>query len=410
MSETKQISNIKPYEWYNEYYDFLIKASLDYHFINEKEEDKRIDISHVIDNHLAPFNEQMHEAILIMDPLYRKYDNLPLQERNRKLMSINEFVESKNQWNKAYKNYYHDIPPGVSEKEFNRYHQLIRGKISCNLEIVFNYNTLEKNAKFLKFLIAQHNNLKKKRAYKQLCIPYCKETIQTREKQFKLCEQAIKNGYLITNQLDNINYNIGDCHYCLLQEKEKKRPKSISGIDFKGFSYTDEQAFNLIRKNAKWHDIARDIAIYQERQKGKYLKEIAEKLRIKLRAVSMVVKKVQGAINYWKGKEFEGFVLKRLKESKLFEKVIMDAGKGESDIRAYTKAGKLYIYSLKNIQIDYEPYWLTKEELRPELKDALLSKLDYETCLILLVFDNYNNQVKEFAIDYNNPNNIDISK
>ena len=409
MLRIEQTSNIKPDEWYNE---FLNKEGLEESFNDEKEGDKRIDIYHIINNHLTPFNEQMHEAQIIMDPFYKKYDNLPLQERNNKLMSFNEFVEAEEQHSRAYKNYYHNIPPGVTEEEFNHYHQLIRGKVSCNLEIVFNYNTLEKNAKFLKFLIAQHNNLKKKRAYKQLCIPYCKETIQTREKQFKLCEQAIKKGYLITNQLDDLNYNIGDCHYCILKEKEKKHPKNISDLYFEDFSCTDEQIFNLIRKNAKWHDIDRDLTIYQEREKGKYLQEIADNFGVKFNSISMVVKKVQSAINYYKGKLFEDFIYKRLNQSNFFKNVVKEAGKGEPDILTYTKDDKeLYIYSLKNIKIDRIPYWLiTKEELRPEIERALLQTLDYKVQLILLVFDNHNDKVKQFKIDYNNPINIDISK
>lgn len=411
LVETKQITNVKPNGWYNEYYDFLIKGGLDDFFIESMEADKRIDVYHVIDDYLAPFEEEMYEAKLIMNPLYTKYDNLPFQERNNKLMSINAFVEAKEQHSKAYKNYYHNIPSGVTEKEFNRYHQIIRGKIYVNLEIVFSYNTLEKNAKFLEFLIAQQNNLKKKRAYKQLCVPDCKETIQTREKQFKLCEQAIKEGYLITNQLDELNYNIGDCIYCFLKEKEKKRSQTPFDITFINFSYTDEHIFNLIRKNAKWHDIERDLAIYQEKKGGKYLQEIAENFGIDFTTVSVIVKKVSGAINYYKGKLFEDFVEKKLKQSGLFEKVIKEAGKGECDVLAYTKDGKkLYIYSLKNIKNDRKPYWLTTDELRPELKRALLQTLDYKVHLILLVFDNYNNQVKQFVIDYNHPKNIDISK
>ena len=411
LVETKQITNVKPNEWYNEYYSFLIKDGLDDYFIDSKEADKKIDVYHVIDNYLAPFNEQMYEARIIMEPFYRKYDNLPFEERNEKLTSFNEFVEAKEQFHKAYENYYHNIPPGVSEKEFNRYHQLIRGKIYRNLEILFNYNTLKKNAKFLEVLIAQQNNLKKKRAYKQLCIPDCKEIIQTREKQFKLCEQAIKNGYLITIQLEDLNYNIGECLYCFLKEKEKKQPQTPFDIIFINFSYKIEQIFNLIRKNAKWHDIERDLAIYHEKKRGKYLQEIGENFGIDFTTVSVNVKKVSGAINYWKGKLFEDFVEKKLKQFGLFKKVIKEAGKGECDILAYTKDGKeLYIYSLKNIKTDRKPYWLTIDELRPELKRALLQTLDYKVHLILLVFDNYNNQVKKFIIDYNNPKNIDISK
>jgi hypothetical protein len=389
----------------------MIKDGMKGYFIELKEEDKRIDVYYIIDNCLAPLREQIREAMLIMDPIYKKYEKLPLQERNDKLMSINEFVVAKNQFDKAYKSEYHDIPPGVTEEEFGVYHQIIRGKIQKNLEIIFDHNTLEKNAKLLEVLVAKQNNLKKSRIYRQiLSLTSCKDVYKIREKKFKLCEQAIRKGYLITNQLEDLDRDIKECRYCFLQEKERKRPKNILDLYFEDFSHTDEQVFNLIRKNAKWHDIERDIAIFQERQKGKYLKEIAEIFRIDFTTVSIIVKKVSGAINYWKGKLFEDFVEKRLKESGLFEKVIKDAGKGESDIKAYTKDDKLYIYSLKNIQIDYEPYWLTKEELRPELRDALLSKLDYEVYLILLIFDNYNNQVKQFVIDYDKPENIDISK
>ena len=409
---TKQITNIKPEAWYNDYYASLIKDGLDDYFIDSKEADKRIDIYHVIDDYLTPFNEQMHEAQKIMEPFYRKYDNLPFEERNEKLTSINEFVEAKERHHEAYENYYHNIPPRVSEREFNLYHQLIRGKISCNLEVVFNYNTLEKNAKFLEFLVAKHNNLKKKRGCKQMfSLTSCNGVYKGLENLFKLCQQAIREGYLITHQLDELHYEIGECYYDFLNEKEQKHSQTPFDIIFINFSCTDDQIFNLIKKNAKWHDVKRDLSIYHEKKRGKYLQEIGENFGIDFTTVSVIVKKVQGAINYWKGKLFEDFVEKRLKEANLFEKVIKRAGKGECDILAYTKEHNLYIYSLKNLKIDRKPYWLiTKEELRPELEDALLSNLDYETRLILLIYDNYNNQVKQFIIDYNNPENIDISK
>lgn len=407
LVKTKQITNIKPEAWYDEYY-----ASLDDYFIESKEEDKRLDVYYIIDKYLAPLREQIQEAMLIMDPLYRKYDELPLQERNDKLMSIKEFVAAKNQFDKAYKKEYHEPPPGVSESEFSRYHQVIRGKIDCNLEIVFNYNTLEKNVKFLGFLVAKHNNLKKKRGCKQMfSLTSCNGVYKGLENLFKLCQQAIREGYLITHQLDELHYEIGECYYDFLNEKEQRQPQTPFDIIFTNFFYSDEQIFNLIRKNAKWHDIKRDLAIYQEKKKGKYLKEIGENFGIDFTTVSVIVKKVQGAINYWKGKLFEDFIEKRLRESGLFKKVIKEAGKGEADILAYAKDGKtLYIYSVKNIKIDRKPYFLTTEELRPELKRALLQTLDYKIYLVLLVFDNHNDKAKQFEIDYNNPTNIDISK
>ena len=128
LVKTKQITNIKPEAWYDEYY-----ASLDDYLIDSKEADKRLDVYYIIDKYLAPLREQIQEAMLIMDPLYRKYDELPLQERNDKLMSIKEFVAAKNQFDKAYKKEYHEPPPGVTEEVFGVYHQIIRGKIQKNL-------------------------------------------------------------------------------------------------------------------------------------------------------------------------------------------------------------------------------------------------------------------------------------
>ena len=192
-------------------------------------------------------------------------------------------------------------------------------------------------------------------------------------------------------------------------DRVKRLNKKNDGL-FNDFFYTDDQIYDLIRKNAKWRNIERDITIFRERQKGKYLQELADKFGIKFNAISMVLIKVQGAVNRWKGKLFEDFIEKRLKQSGLFERVVKEAGKGECDISVYLKDGKkIIIYSLKNIKIDRKPYWLTVEELRPEIKRAKLQAKDYEVVLRLLVFDNYNNQIRQFKIDCDHPVNINIS-
>ncbi|KKN61164.1 hypothetical protein LCGC14_0524590 [marine sediment metagenome] len=235
--------------------------------------------------------------------------------------------------------------------------------------------------------------------------------------------------YLITNQLYYLLKTIPEWfitkdgkeiwyddneHYNIEFEEPQEKPKikrTPSQLYFSDFSFTEEQIFNIIRKNEKWHDVERDITIYRERQKGKYLDELAENFGIKFNSISMVLKKVSGSINLYKGKLFENFVYKRLVKSKLFKNVKKEAGKGEPDILAYTKDDKeLYIYSLKNIKINRKPYWLEKKELRPEIERALLQTLDYKVHLILLVFDNYRNKSKQYKIDYINPSNIDISK
>ena len=180
---------------------------------------------------------------------------------------------------------------------------------------------------------------------------------------------------------------------------------------FDTFKCSEAEIFTLIRKNKRWHDIERDLTIYQEKKKGKYLQELADNFGIDFSTVSGIVTKVSGAISYYKGKLFEDFVENKLQKSGLFEDVIKEAGKGEADILAYTKDGKeLYIFSVKNIKIDRKPYWLVKEKLRPELERAVLQALDYKVHLFFLVFDNFHDIAKQFEIDYNKPKNIDISK
>lgn len=181
-------------------------------------------------------------------------------------------------------------------------------------------------------------------------------------------------------------------------------------LKFDTFKCSEEDIFTLIRKNKRWHDIERDITIYQERVKGKQLQELADEFGICFNTVSGIGKKVLGAVNYYKGKLFEVFVENKLRKSGLFEEVIKEAGKGEIDILAYTKDGKeLYIYSIKNLKIDRKPYWLSKEESRVELERAVLQSLDYKVHLSLLVFDNFHNIVKQFRMDYNKPKDINIS-
>ncbi len=317
------------------------------------------------------------------------------------------------------------------------------------------YNELRKHNEYFSYYIAC-DNFEDNRKYLSRCsqvLDLLQEVyyiVELKEKE-KLLSDALNRGYLITTQLtwlidviEDIAYSeIGlsdeDCSIYILDEGKEweglvlrsdgkheleifKAPlfnfeklKNLftgpTGLQFDMFRYSEEEIYALIRAKAKWHDIERDLLIYQEKQKGKYLRELAEEFGIKFNSVSDVVKKVQSAINFYKGKLFEDFIEKRLKESKLFKSVIKEAGSGEPDILAYTKDDKeLYIYSLKNIQIDRKPYWLEKEELQPEIDRARQCHWDYTVHLILLVFDNHNNIVKQFQVDYNNPVNIDISK
>ena len=285
----------------------------------------------------------------------------------------------------------------------------------------------------------EHNNLQDNKKYlnrsKKVITLFKKNSLIKDEKylniklkQVKAYSKALNEGYLITSDLCFLIEIIGNDIYSLIgcidsdcslinkpfnfdKLKNLLLNKDPSQIKFDDFEIKNEDLYALLRKNEKWYDYNRDLSIYLERSEGKYLQELADQFNMKRTAVSMVIKKVSGALNYWRGKIFEDFIEERLKSSRLFEKVIKDAGSGESDIRAYTKDNELFIYSLKNLKIDRKPYWLiTKEELLPELKDALLSKLDYETQLILLVYDNHHKEVKQIEINYDRPENIDLSK
>lgn len=300
-------------------------------------------------------------------------------------------------------------PPEMVSLAFSKYKDLfITDSKSCydpedSFWFIAQNNTIERNQTLVSML----------RKYTQSKIlPGHQKLINFINLKLDFLEKILPNN-LITFQLNEIRDLVIDGYPrgSIYTSYDIYFTSLISELYFEGFEIIESKIFDLIRKNKKWHDIDRDLTIYQERQKGKYLQELADNFGVKFNSISMVVKKVQSAINYYKGKLFEDFVEIRLKESNIFKDVVKEAGKGEADILAYTKYDKvLYIYSLKNIRINRNPYWLTKEELRPEIERALLQTLDYEVHLILLVFDNHNNKIKQFEIDHQNLANINISK
>ncbi len=418
MLKIEQPTNIKSDSWYKEYVEMYNKIiySDDPFLIQENEPSLEIRIKNLreSDKDIELLN-RIHEYIR---PIWQKYaqfrDKIFKNRGNEEYRNSDEYKKDKKEMEDLIDHYWYDVPPGFSEKELEHYHFTSRDSLYYEPDLIFNCNSLEKNKGLIEIFNYRINKLKeqpditKLDSYKpeswECCVLFTKVRL-------KLCDKAINKGYLVTGDLIEIFDHIKNYEYDLIYEEKRKHPEYIEDLDFRDFRYTNDQIFDLIKKNEKWHDINRDITIYQERQKGKYLDELAENFGIKFNSISMVLKKVSGSINYYQGKLFENFVEKRLKASGLFEKVIKEAGKGEADILAYTKDGKdLYIYSLKNIKINRKPYWLTKEELRPELERALLQSLDYKIHLVLLIFDNYNNKVKQIQIDYNNPKNIDISR
>jgi hypothetical protein len=185
----------------------------------------------------------------------------------------------------------------------------------------------------------------------------------------------------------------------------------IKTLGLDKFSCTEKKIFKLIRQNVGWRQKERDIEIYHAVKRGRTTVELAEEQvfgPLKQNSISTIYNKVLGAIWKYKGQLHENFVAQKLRESRLFKKVVKDAGVGESDILAYTKDDKLYILSLKNLKIkdpDEEYYYIdVKEEVRPELKEALLLEQDQETHLYLLVYDSYHNKCfPAIEINFHNP-------
>lgn len=417
MLKIEQPLNIKPDEWYEEIerkYDELVysndlalipkwEVSLEQRIERLKSIDKDIILLNKIDAYVTPLWEKFYE---LKEKIFR-------ERSNQEYRNGEEYQRDKEQMHKCNDMCWNSKGSEFTEDEFFHYNLVI----DCSFRIpnmIFNCNSFEKNKGVIEILKYRFNSLKeqpdfsKLESYKLMGWDRC---LLFDKVKLGLCEEILNQGYLVTGHLEELLDRVKEYEYDLEPEARKKPPRTISDLAFTDFNITQDTILSLIRKNEKWHDIDRDITVYQERQKGKYLQELADNFGIKFNSISMVVKKVQSAINYYKGKLFEDFVEKRLKESGLFKEVVKEAGKGEPDILAYSKDDKkLFIYSLKNIKIDRNPYWLiTKEELLPELKDSKLCSLDYDTHLILLVYDNHNKRVLQREIDYNNLENINLA-
>jgi hypothetical protein len=128
-------------------------------------------------------------------------------------------------------------------------------------------------------------------------------------------------------------------------------------------------------------------------------------------SISKVIKKVKGAINKYKGHLFESEFYKYLKDFNDFDKVVWGGASGESDIIAHNLDNNhLFIFSLKNYNINRKNYWIKKEDLNPEIKYARSNHFDYEKIIVkLVVFNNKSEKMIIKDIDYANPKNIKIN-
>lgn len=223
------------------------------------------------------------------------------------------------------------------------------------------------------------------------------------------CLEALEMRYLITAQLEDIM----DITENFLYNEVDTNPILDILKQFKFGNY-QEELFDFIKQNTNWHNKIRDFEIYKEIQNNKLYSEIAEALELTIPAVSMINKKVQSSINNLKGKFFEIKYEKYLKSVNKFRnsKVVRDGNPGKPDIYIIDNIKKeLYIFSLKNLELNKKSFCIVKEQLKPELEFAYYKNTfeDYEKVILyLIVFDSLTEKLFVKEIDYKNPSNINI--
>lgn len=185
---------------------------------------------------------------------------------------------------------------------------------------------------------------------------------------------------------------------------------------FEGFkwNYNIDKIIDIVEIEAKWRNTERDLEIYFERQKGRFLKDIADDYNeLKTyQAVENIIKKVQGYINRVSGLVFEKKYEKYLKSLNEFKdwKIERFGGKEYPDI-VIAKDNKKIILSLKNLELEQgkikhvniKDYKIERNYSLEQIKD------NFEVKIYLIVFNNLDNSTKLFKINIINPKNIRVN-
>lgn len=235
---------------------------------------------------------------------------------------------------------------------------------------------------------------------------YC--MLQTHLKIDK-CLEALERGYLITAQLEDIMVETED-----YWNNEVYTKPILDILNQFNFGNYQEELFDFIKQNTNWRNKSRDFEIYKEIQKGTLYSEIAERLELTISAISMINTKVQSSINNLKGEFFEIEYEKYLKSLNKFNNynIVRDGTPGKPDIYIIDNIKKeLYIFSLKDLELNKKSFCIIKGQLKPELEFAYLKNIFEEfniVVLYLIVFDSLTEQLHIREVDYNNPSNINI--
>ena len=184
--------------------------------------------------------------------------------------------------------------------------------------------------------------------------------------------------------------------------------------DFK-FTYNKEDLYSIIIKETKWRKPKRDFDIYERRIKGDFLQDIAKSYKelSNEQAVCRIAVKVEGAVNYYKGKMFERVCKRFIRENlSKYGKPFADTGKsGETDILLSNETtNTLYVISIKTNETEDVSKIYYPEDLRPEIRDAFefstFSKDWKKVYLILIVYNTKLDKLILKEVDYRHPKNI----
>ena len=182
-------------------------------------------------------------------------------------------------------------------------------------------------------------------------------------------------------------------------------------IDYKFvFKYDENDVLSIIRKEVKWWNVERDISIYLERKTGALLTELGLKYNLTDSAISIINKKVQGAVNKYKGMLFEKKFFQYLKNLYKNYRVEWFGGRGQPDIFVIdSENDTLYVFTLKNLQIKKKSYHITKKKLKAEYLFAYENLFNYtKVYLFLVVFNNVNNKTTKIKLNIKNPASVNL--
>lgn len=224
------------------------------------------------------------------------------------------------------------------------------------------------------------------------------------------CFEELEQGNSIIAKLEDIKMETED--YWYNEECDKLIVEVLKQFKFEKYQ---KELSDFIKQNVNWRNKDRDFKIYQEIQKGTLYSEIAERLECVISTISKTNSKVQSSINNLKGRFFEIEYEKYLKSLNKFKdcKIVRDGGPGKPDIYIIDKKNKeLYVFSLKNLELNKDSFCIVKDKLMPELRFAhkyAFEKFDKVT-LYLIVFDSLTEKIYVEELDYNNPSNVTIHR